>query len=143
MKYRILYDSSQDYDFTVIAKEDSEVLRRIEGILTERQSEILGYSNGESVILEKHEIYAFITEGGRVYAITEKARYAVRERLYKLEEELSDVFVKINQSCLVNVKKIKSFGTSIGASLTVTLKNGYKDYVSRRQIKHVKERFGL
>lgn len=143
MKYRILYDSSQESDITVIAREDSEVLRRIEGILAERQSEILGYSNGESIVLEKDEIYAFSIEGGHLYAVTEKARYTVKERLYKLEEEFSDDFMKINQSCLVNVKKIKSFGTSIGASLTVTLKNGYKDYVSRRQIKSVKERFGL
>ena len=52
-------------------------------------------------------------------------------------------FVKLNQSCIVNIKKIECFDASLGGALKVTLKNGYRDYVSRRQLKAVKERLGL
>jgi hypothetical protein len=67
----------------------------------------------------------------------------LKQRLYEIEKVLPETFVKINQSCLCNIRKISKFGASLGGSLTVILKNGYKDYVSRRQIKAVKERFGL
>ena len=34
--------------------------------------------------------------------------------------------------------KVGAFGTSFDGSLYVTFKNGYRDYVSRRQISNVK-----
>ena len=67
-----------------------------------------------------------------------------KKRLYKIEEMLEDDdFIKINQSCIVNIKMIESFDASIGGALMIKLKNGYRDYISRRQIKAVKERLGL
>ena len=76
-------------------------------------------------------------------ALTECDRLQLKMRLYQLEEKFSDRFVKINQSCLVNMDKIARFDASIGGALMVTLKNGYKDYISRRQVKAVKDRVGL
>ena len=64
-------------------------------------------------------------------------------RLYQLEELLDASFVKINQSSIVNVKKIERFEASIGGALLVILQNGHRDYVSRRQVKAVKERIGF
>ena len=52
-------------------------------------------------------------------------------------------FIKINQSCLANKKKIKKFEYTIGGSLRVVFKNGYIDYIARRELKNVKERMGL
>ena len=49
----------------------------------------------------------------------------------------------INQGCLVNIDKIDHFDASISGNLIIYLKSGYKDYVSRRQIKNVKERIGI
>jgi len=60
-----------------------------------------------------------------------------------LEEKLSSDFIKINQSCIVNIKKIEKFSASIYGTLNIKLKNGYSDYVSRRNMKKIKERFGL
>ena len=56
---------------------------------------------------------------------------------------LGDDYLKINQSCIVNIKAIKQFDVSLGGSLMISLKNGYRDYVSRRQVKAVKERIGF
>ena len=67
----------------------------------------------------------------------------IKMRLYEIEEKLGDDFVKINQSTVVNVKMIEKFSVSFGASLTVHLKTGRRDYVSRRQLKAVKERMGI
>jgi DNA-binding LytR/AlgR family response regulator len=75
--------------------------------------------------------------------MTENETFQLKERLYMLEEMLDDSFLKINQSCIANIHKIKKFDASFSGALFVTLQNGYKDYVSRRRLKAVKERIGL
>ena len=60
--------------------------------------------------------------------------------MVELEESLPDNFLKINKSCIANIDKIKSFDATITGTLAVNFKNGYRDYVSRRRMKSVKER---
>ena len=103
----------------------------------------MGYNEREARVLSPDEIYCVTVEDSRVYALTKSEKYQLKERLYKVEELIGGDFVKLNQSCIVNIKMIESFDASIGGSLRVKLKNGYRDYVSRRQIKTVKERLGL
>ena len=78
-----------------------------------------------------------------IYALTKDEKYKLKQRLYVLEEMLNRDFIKINQSCIVNVKKIQRFDASFSGAMSVVLKNGYKDYISRRQLKNVKERIGI
>jgi DNA-binding LytR/AlgR family response regulator len=82
-------------------------------------------------------------ENNKLIAITEKGNFQIKERLYRIEEIVYDGFIKINQSTLVKRIDIERFEVSVGGALMVVLKNGYKDYVSRRQLKKVKERLGL
>ena len=44
---------------------------------------------------------------------------------------------------MINVSKIKLFDVNFGGALKVILKSGYSDYVSRRQVKNVKEWLGI
>jgi DNA-binding LytR/AlgR family response regulator len=82
-------------------------------------------------------------EAGKVYAMTLNHKWQLKGRLYQVEELLPSSFVKINQSCLANIRKIQRFQSTIGGTLQVVFENGYVDYVSRRQLKTVKERLGL
>lgn len=139
MKYRIEIKDGQSEDFLIYAKSPSQTLDKIKALLSEPEEFIFGYSDTETVKLDSTAIHCFCVEAGKVYALTEEGKLQIKERLYRLEE-LYPEFVKINQSCLVNVRKIKRFDASIGGSLLVILQNGYRDYVSRRQLKTVKER---
>ena len=82
-------------------------------------------------------------EDGRVYALLSGKRLRLKSRLYEIEDVLPECFIRINQSCIVNISMIKKFTVSIGAALMVELKCGYRDYVSRRQVKKVKERLRI
>ena len=73
----------------------------------------------------------------------EKEQLYLKQRLYQVEDNLDKDFIKINQSTIANIRMIERFSVSIGGSLQVIFKNGYKDYVSRRQLKSVKERMGI
>ncbi len=89
------------------------------------------------------DISCFFVENNKVYAMKKQEKLLIKQRLYQLEEQYSQKFIKINQSCLVNIDAIEKFSSSISGTLSVTLKNGYKDYISRRQLKIVKERIGI
>ena len=143
MKYKIEIIDTQSEDFIIYAKQDSETLLMIEKLLAENCHTVFGYGDNEVIKLDASSVYCFFTEGNKTYALTESGKLHIKDRLYRLEEIFSKSFVKINQSCLVNVSKIKKFESSIGGSLSVILEGGYKDYISRRQLKAVKERMGI
>ena len=144
MKYTIIIDKNREEEVIVYAKEKSLLTDEIERLLNENRLELIGYDkNGEGVKLTADEVYCFTVEDNKIFAITEKEKLRLRCRLYQLEEVLPEYFVKINQSCVANIRKIARFDTSVSGTLLIKFKNGYKDYVSRRQMKAVKERFGL
>ena len=143
MKYRIEVRSGQEEDILIYAKEQTPALAEIEKLLIQSASPLMGYLDEEIVPISFEEIDCFCIEAGKVYAFVNLQKILLKERLYQLEELAGNAFVRINQSCLVRISKIKSFAPSIGGALMVTLENGYQDYVSRRQLRTLKERMGF
>lgn len=143
MKLSVFIDKEREEEVIVYAHETNRLVADIERLVSENGFELIGYNEREAVRLQLDDIYCFITESNKVYAVTEGKRLQIKQRLYVLEEKLSDSFVKINQSCIANIKRIKCFDASISGTLRVIFKNGHTDYVSRRNIKTVKERLGL
>lgn len=143
MKCTVIIDKERD-EVVIYTGERSELVEKIERLVSGDSLELVGTGErGESVIITPSEVTVFTVEGGYVWALLDKGRYRLRERLYTLEASLSEEFVKINKSALANIRKIREFGASIGGALTVVFKNGYRDYVSRRQIKEVKRRLSI
>ena len=143
MKLQIVIDSNRDEEIIVYAHNKSPLVIEIEELVNSRSVDLIGYAQNETVKLNLNDIYCFITEDNKVYALTENEKFKIKSRLYQLEEKLDNNFVKINQSCIANIKKIDRFKATVGGSLTVVFENGYVDFVSRRNLKNVKERLGL
>ena len=145
LKCEIVTDGQHEEGVFIYAPEgdgDAERIRAfVESLYTCR---LMGYGEREARVLSQDEICCFIVEDGKVYALVGREKYLIKERLYRIEEALDrSEFIKLNQSCVANIKMIKSFDASISGTLGVTFKNGYRDYISRRQLKSVKERLGL
>lgn len=143
MRYEIIIDPAGEERVVIHAKQDSELTRAICRLVEERATRLVGYRNGEIVPLTPAQIVCVVVEGDKVHAICEKEKLQLKQRLYVLEEVLGDGFVKLNQSCLANISKVERFDASLSGTLKVKFKNGHIDYVSRRQLKQVKERFGI
>lgn len=143
MKFRLFIDKNHEEEVIIYAHEKSDLIKEIEELVCENNFDIIGFSDKEGVKLNLNEIYCFTVESNKLYAMCEKEKFLVKTRLYKIEENLNENFVKINQSCIANIRKIKKFDASISGTLTVTFKNNYVDYVSRRNVKKVKERLGI
>ena len=145
LKCEIITDTQQKEGVYIYAKEGDEDAEKIRAFVESlSRHKLIGYSERGARVLGPSEVYCFVVEEGKVYALIGNERYQIKERLYKIEETLEGGdFIKINQSCIVNIKVIEGFDASLGGALRVKLKNGYRDYISRRQIKAVKERLGL
>lgn len=143
MKLKIFIDKDYEEEIIIYAKQRTELVSSIEKLVDKNDYSLTGFSEGEAILLSPEEVFCFITESGRVYALTEKEKLLIRHRLYQLEENLSEHFIKINQSTLANIKAIERFDTSVTGTLKVKFKNGYTDYVSRRNLRNIKERFGI
>lgn len=143
MKFKLIIDTERDEEVVVYAHNENELTDEIKCLVENNTSTIIGYADGSSVPLVAADVHCFTICNGRVYALTEGEKLQVKERIYTLEKMLGHEFVKINQSCIANTRKIARFTASIGGSLRVIFKNGHIDYVSRRQLRTVKERMGL
>lgn len=143
MKCTLIITDEHQEEVVIYARKRTKLTDDIEALVNGSVPEIIGYGENQAVRLKTDEVTCFMVEDSKVYALTDKEKYQLKQRLYQLEEMLPNNFVKINQSCIANIRQIKKFDTSISGTLLIKFKNGYKDYVSRRQMKAVKERFGL
>lgn len=105
---------------------------------------ISGMKDEKIELLDQEKIIRAYAEGGNVYAVTDNGRYKVRLRLYELEERLlSSEFVRISNSEIVNLKKVKSLDLSFVGTICMELSNGELCYVSRRNVSTIKKKLGL
>ena len=143
MKCTLIITNEHEEEVVIYARERTKLTDDIEALVIGSVPELIGYKENQAVKLSSDSVCCFTVENNKVYALTDSEKLQIKLRLYQLEEILSDTFVKINQSCIANIGKIERFDTSVSGTLLIKFKNGYKDYVSRRQMKAVKERFGL
>ncbi len=143
MKFSFFIDKDKDEEVIVYAHEKTKLIESIENLVNENNFELIGFIDREAVKIDIADVYCFTVENNKIYAVCENDRYLLKARLYQIEEKLSENFIKINQSCIANIRKIRKFDASFTGTLTVIFKNGYKDFVSRRNVKNVKERLGL
>ena len=127
----------------IYANERTKLIDEIESLVESVNVDLTGTLNDEIIKIDINDVTCFLSENNKVFALINDKKYQIKQRLYQIEEMNLAQFIKINQSCLANKKKIKKFESTIGGSLKVVFKNGYIDYISRRELKKVKQRMGL
>lgn len=113
--------------------------------LSEEEPHVVAGFRGDLLeIIEQTEIIRIYAAAGKNYAVTENGEYILRLRLYELEERLDrSMFVRISNSEIVNLKKVKEFDLSFTGTICVTLSNGTVTYVSRRYVPKIKQALGI
>ncbi len=146
MKFFLKIEKDAEPSVTVVCDKVTSTVKKIEELCLENETGediVYGYDGDEVVLLNLTEVACFFTKDKRVCASLLDKEYTVKYRIKELESILDHSFIKINQGCVANVNQIKKFAVSIGGSLKVIFKNGFVDYVSRRETINVKRRFGL
>ena len=143
MKCEVLLIPDGEEKVLIYAKEHNQTVEDIRRFVCDLDRELLGYRDKEIVKLNPLDLAYITVIGGKVVGVRGSEHYLIKERLYTLAEKLPDCFVKINQSCLANLRQIERFDTSLAGTLKIRFQNGDTDYVSRRQLKAVKEKVGM
>ena len=143
MKIKIIIDKTRPEEIQIFAHERNKLVNEIEQLVCADITHLTGYIDNEAVRLNSKDVYCFICENNKVFALTDKERIRVKLRLYQLEEMLDKNFIKLNQSCIANINQIQKVQATYSGAFAVIFKNGYKDYISRRNIRSVKERLGV
>lgn len=146
MKIEFIQDPGQpEPKLTVTAShltdEVRELLLRLEH---GRPAAITGWQGSQAVLLMPVDILRFFAEGKNVYAQTAADKYAVRQRLYELEEQLDrHQFVRISHSEIVNLSHVTGLDLSINGTIRMTLTGDVVCFVSRRSLKKIKQALNL
>ena len=121
-----------------------EIEALLEKLSEQTMRVIAGQKEGRLEILDPIELIRVFAQGGKVFASTRRGEYALRMRLYELEERLdSRRFARISNSEIINLGEVKSFDLSIAGTICVQMKNGEVAYVSRRYVSKIKKILGL
>lgn len=113
--------------------------------LAQDTPQLLAGLQGDTLkILDQADIIRLYATNGKVYAETEEGEYQLRLRLYELEERLDkDNFVRISNSEIINLKRVKGFDLSYTGTICVSFQNDTVTYVSRRYVKKIKQVLGI
>ena len=141
---KIRLDISSEYqDKEVIIRankkdeEVAEILRNLQEIDTKLHN-INGYLDNTVYSLSTQDILFFETNDRNVYAHTKDNAFLIHYRLYELEENLPDNFLRVSKSSILNVDEVKSLTQSVMGNL-IQFRDSYKQiYVSRRFLKKLK-----
>ena len=143
MKCQTIIDEKREEEVFIYAQKRSSLVDEIERLVESNNLTIKGTKDDEIIIINPLDVTCFISQNNKVFALIGEKQYKIKERLYQLEEMMDENYIKINQSCLANIKRIDRFSSSLGGAIMVLFDNGYKDYISRRELKKFKERMGL
>ena len=131
----------QEPKIIILAGEDSDTLRRLaEELAALSLGPIPVWQGDRTQLLPQAEFLRFYADGKGVSAQTAGETWAVRLRLYELEEQLDPrQFVRISNSEIVNLKRVTALDLSLAGTIRMTLDGTVHTYVSRRYVKKIKE----
>lgn len=138
-------DDCTEPKIIVITDKMTEEINTIIKKLSEEPFQMLaGFREDTAELIQPAHIIRIYSESGKVYAQTSSETYTLRLRLYELENRLDkNMFVRISNSEIINLKEVKCFDLSFSGTICVSLSNGTVTYVSRRYVSKIKQVLGI
>ena len=138
-------DSCTEPKVIILTEKVTDEINDILNMLSSKTPEVItGFYNDLAEILSPDDIIRIYAEDGKIFASVNSKEYILRQRLYELEEQLNKYsFVRISNSEIINLKKVRNFDLSLSGTICVTLSDGTATYVSRRYVSKIKKVLGL
>lgn len=125
-------------------KIDDEVSSIIEILKNKNEFKIKVFEEDETYLLDISQIETIYASEKKVFVKTIDTEFTSKDRLYELEKILPQKdFVRISNSEIINLNKVKSINTKLTGTIVITFYSGYKTYSSRRYINKIKEALGI
>ncbi len=146
MQLEVKIDSScMEPKVIILTASMTEDVHTILNKLSDYAPQIISGSKDDKIeVIDQADLIRIYANAGKVFAVTQKGEYALRLRLYEIEERLpSHQFVRISNSEIINLKKVNNFDLSFTGTICVKLVNDTITYVSRRYVSKLKKILGI
>lgn len=143
MRFRLILDPEKDEEIIAQVHRKSPLVDKIEALVEGdgRESYIMAYGEEEWIQLHLDQIACITILEGKTYAIDLRGeRWRLKQRLYTLEEQLPDFFIRISKSALANERCLERFTVNFQGAVDAVFVSGYREYVSRRCFAAIRRR---
>ena len=129
----------------ILADRMTEEVDAVLRMLSESEPKLIaGFREDTVTVLDEKDILRIYAAGGKVFAVLPSGEYTLRMRLYEAEERLKPHnFIRISNSEIINLKKVRNFDLSFTGTVCVVLTDGSKTYASRRYVTRLKGVLGI
>ena len=129
----------------ILTDQMTEEVNAILRMLSESEQKLIaGFRDDTAAVLDEKDILRIYAANGKVFAVLPSGEYTLRMRLYEAEERLKQHnFIRISNSEIINLKKVRNFDLSFTGTVCVVLSDGSKTYASRRYVTRLKGVLGI
>lgn len=139
-----IQEDAEDTVVTIKCSKRDAFVERLVAALQIIDQEIMVMHEGNITALNLEEILYIESVDRKCFLYTADQVYESCNKLYELEQQLAQYFfVRINKSCIVNLKNINSIKTYINRRLLITLSNEEQLIVSRQYADEIKVLLGV
>lgn len=101
-------------------------------------NQIIASNNNEVYFIDLEKVMCFFSKDKYNYLRTTEGTYRIKYKLYELEEMFKQKdFVRISNSCIINIRQVKCFDTSILGTVLVNLNDNTQEIVSKRNVAQI------
>ncbi len=140
----VIDEESTDPKVKIFAKEKNRqvenIINAIENV-TDSEFPLIPAMLGEELeFLPQKDIVRAYTDGRKVSIQTADFVYVYRKNLSVLEEDLNPTrFIRISQSEIINIYKVKKFDINVSGKISVEFEDGSRTWASRSCVKAIRE----
>ena len=135
----------KEVEVHICSDTDSEQVKKVyRSIKSVIDTSVMAHFDGEVIPVGSGDIIRIYAQNQKVFVTTAKGDYRLHERLYELEEMLDNsVFLRISNSEIVNLKKIRRLDTNLTGTVKMFLDENVETFVSRRYVTKIKKALGI
>lgn len=144
MNIKIITNISSEFEEPAITIQAPKLTAEIQNLIdyisniNTIPTQIVGNQNNEIYFIDLENVICFFSKDKYNYARTEKGTYKIKYKLYELEETFKPKdFIRISNSCLINIHQVECFDTSILGTVLVKLKDQTQEVVSKRNVSQI------
>lgn len=139
-----IQEDTADTVVTIKCRKQDAFVERLIAALQIIDKQIRVIYEGNITTLNLEEILYIEAVDRKCFIYTAGKIYESHNKLYELEQQLEEyLFVRINKSCIVNLKNIDSIKTHIDRRLLITMSNKEQLIVSRQYAAVIKTLLGV
>ena len=143
IEIKVLPETEEPYAVIYTSEITPEVRRAAELLNMESTGVISVVENERIIVLRPDEIYMVRVENEKTVVYTKAKQSSSGKLLYEIEEIIVDGFMRNSNSTLANLHYLDYVEPTLGGLMLVVLKNGCKDYISRKYLPSFKKYLGL